>query len=97
MCEERASGTRRAGRAELETLLAFLRPGDTLVVTRIDRLARSMRHLQDIVHDLKELGVALRATEQTIDTSFAAAKAFRDMLGVALADRQRATDLECRA
>ena len=38
---EKASGTQRAGRAELELLLTFLRPGDTLVVTRIDRLARS--------------------------------------------------------
>ncbi len=80
--EEKASGTKRAGRAELETLLAFLRPGDTLVVTRIDRLARSMKDLQDIVHDLKERGVALRATEQPIDTSSAAGKAFLDMLGV---------------
>ena len=80
--EEKASGTKRAGRAELETLLAFLRSGDTLVVTRIDLLARSMKDLQDIVHDLKERGVALRATEQPIDTSSAAGKAFLDMLGV---------------
>ena len=36
---EKASGTSRKGRSELETLLDFLRPGDTLVVTRIDRLA----------------------------------------------------------
>ena len=82
VCEEKASGTKRAGRAELGTLLAFLRPGDTLVVTRIDRLARSMKDLQDIVHDLNERGVALRATEQPIDTSSAAGKAFLDMLGV---------------
>ena len=80
--EENASGSKQAGRAELETLLAFLRPGDTLVVTRIDRLARSMKDLQDIVHDLKERGVALRATEQPIDTSSAAGKAFLDMLSV---------------
>lgn len=80
--EEKVSGTKRAGRDELETLLAFLRPGDTLVVTRIDRLARSMKDLQDIVHDLKERGVALKATEQPIDTFSAAGKAFLDMLGV---------------
>lgn len=80
--EEKASGTKRAGRAELVTLLAFLRPGDTLVVTRIDRLARSMKDLQDIVHDLKQRGVALKATEQPIDTSSAAGKAFLDMLEV---------------
>jgi DNA invertase Pin-like site-specific DNA recombinase len=59
-----------------------VRPGDTLIVTRIDRLARSMKDLQDIVHELKTRGVALRATEQPIDTSTAAGKAFLDMLGV---------------
>ena len=45
---EKASGTRRNGRTELQVLLDFLRPGDTLVVTRVDRLARSIRDLQDI-------------------------------------------------
>jgi DNA invertase Pin-like site-specific DNA recombinase len=63
-------------------LLDFLRKGDTLVVTRIDRLARSMKDLQDIVHELKGRGVSLKATEQPIDTSTAAGKAFLDMLGV---------------
>jgi DNA invertase Pin-like site-specific DNA recombinase len=79
---ERASGTRRDGRTELQTLLDFLRPGDTLVVTRIDRLARSLKDLQDIVHELKAKKVALRATEQPIDTGTSAGKAFLDMLGV---------------
>ena len=80
--EEKISGTSRKGRTELETLLAFLREGDTLVVTRIDRLARSVKDLQDIVYDLRTKGVALRATEQPIDTSTPAGKAFVDMLGV---------------
>jgi DNA invertase Pin-like site-specific DNA recombinase len=79
---EKASGSRRDGRSELQVLLDFVQPGDTLVVTRIDRLARSMKDLQDIVHELKEKGVALRATEQPIDTGTAAGKAFLDMLGV---------------
>ena len=79
---EKASGTRRDGRSELQMLLDFVQPGDTLVVTRIDRLARSMKDLQDIVHELKEKGVALRATEQPVDTGTAAGKAFLDMLGV---------------
>jgi DNA invertase Pin-like site-specific DNA recombinase len=79
---EKVSGSRRAGRAELALLLEFLRPGDTLVVTRVDRLARSIKDLQDIVAFLKERGVALRATEQPIDTQSAAGKAFLDMLGV---------------
>ena len=79
---EKASGTTRSGRTELETLLQFLRRGDTLVVTRIDRLARSMRDLQNLVHELREKGAHLKATEQPIDTSSAAGKAFLDMLGV---------------
>ena len=79
---ETASGTKRSGRTELQVLLDFVQPGDTLVVTRIDRLARSMRDLQDIVHELRERGVALRATEQPVDTGTAAGKAFLDMLGV---------------
>jgi len=79
---EKASAARRDGRTELELLLEFLRQGDTLVVTRVDRLARSIKDLQDIVHLLKERGVSLRATEQPIDTRSAAGKAFLDMLGV---------------
>jgi len=79
---EKASGARRDGRTELRTLLDFLRPGDTLVVTRIDRLARSLKDLQDLVHELKGRGVALRATEQPVNTGTAAGKAFLDMLGV---------------
>ena len=73
---EKASGARRDGRTELQMLLDFLRPSDALVVTRIDRLARSMKDLQDIVHELKAKGVDLRATEQPIDTGTAAGKAF---------------------
>ncbi len=79
---EKKSGIARDTRTELQVLLDFLREGDTLVVTRIDRLARSMKDLQDIVHALKGRGVALKATEQPIDTATAAGKAFLDMLGV---------------
>lgn len=80
--EEKVSGTKRAGRKELETLLQFLREGDTLVVTRLDRLARSMDDLSSIAKELQEKGVALKATEQPVDTSTAAGKAFFQMLGV---------------
>ena len=79
---EKRSGTSTAGREELKTVLAFLRAGDTLTVTRVDRLARSIADLQDIVRTLKERGVTLKATEQPIDTSTAAGKCFFDMLGV---------------
>jgi len=79
---EKASGARRDERTELQVLLNFLRQGDTLVVTRIDRLARSVKDLQDIVHELKAKGAKLKATEQPIDTGTAAGKAFLNMLGV---------------
>lgn len=79
---EKGSGASRLGRTELQTLLDFLGPGDTLVVTRIDRLARSIKDIQDIVYRLKERGVSLKATEQPIDTLSASGKAFLDMLGV---------------
>src|ERR1700710_919089 len=68
---EKASGARRDGRTELQVLLDFLRRGDTLVVTRIDRLARSMKDLQDIVHELKAKGGALRAPAKPGDTGTA--------------------------
>lgn len=52
------------------------------MVTRIDRLARSIADLQDIVRTVKAAGATLKATEQPIDTSTAAGKCFLDMLGV---------------
>ena len=79
---EKVSGTSAAGRLELNTLLEFVRDGDELVITRVDRLDRSVFDLQKIVRDLKEKGVALRATKQTIDTKTPAGKCFLDMLGV---------------
>src|ERR1700752_2426103 len=79
---EKRSGTSTSGRAELQTVLDFLRAGDVLMVTRIDRLARSIGDLQDIVRAVKAKGASLKATEQPIDTSTAAGKAFLDMLGV---------------
>ena len=79
---EKRSGTTTEGRAELQTVLDFLRAGDVLMVTRIDRLARSIGDLQDIVRALKARGAALKATEQPIDTGSAAGKCFLDMLGV---------------
>ena len=65
---EKVSGTSRNGRSELDTLMEFLRDGDTLMVTRVDRLARSTRDLANIVHELEDRGVRLKATEQPFDT-----------------------------
>ncbi|WP_244277635.1 recombinase family protein [Pseudovibrio axinellae] len=79
---EQRSGGSLKDRVELQTILDFIHPGETLVVTRIDRLARSMHDLQIIVQWLRDKGANLYATEQPVDTSTAAGKAFFDMLGV---------------
>lgn len=79
---EKRSGTSLRGRDELSTVLDFLREGDTLVVTRIDRLARSVFDLESIVKAIAAKGATLKATEQPIDTSTSAGKAFLQMLGV---------------
>ncbi len=79
---EKKSGTTTEGRRELQTLIEFARAGDTIVVTRVDRLARSIADLANIVRTLEAKGIALRATEQPIDTGTAAGRAFLQMLGV---------------
>ncbi len=67
---EKASGIRE-DRPELGRLLAQLREGDTLVVTKLDRLGRSAAHVARLVRDLDERGVTLRSLTETIDTSSA--------------------------
>ncbi|MCW3157494.1 recombinase family protein [Micropruina sonneratiae] len=56
-------------RPELEKLMDQLRPGDTLVVWRLDRLGRSIRHLIDQLQILSERGVGFRSLQETIDTT----------------------------
>lgn len=80
--EEKVSAKSRQGRDELATLLEFLRDGDTLVVTKVDRLARSIRDLSNIVAELQARNVSLKVTDQPVDTSTAIGKCFLDMLGV---------------
>jgi DNA invertase Pin-like site-specific DNA recombinase len=79
---EKRTGSTTEGREELRTVLEFLREGDVLMVTRIDRLARSIGDLQDIVKTVKVRGAALKAIEQPVDTSNATGKMFLDLLGV---------------
>ena len=56
-------------RTELEAALRFLRKGDTLVVTKIDRLARSITRLMALVEHLSAKGVALRILDPDINTA----------------------------
>jgi len=65
---DHASGT-LAKRPALEEALGYLRAGDTLVVTKLDRLGRSVRNLKQIVDDLQAHHVGLRALSQGIDTT----------------------------
>jgi len=79
---ETGSGASLERRPELGGILDFIHPDETLAVTRIDRLARSLRDLQVIVAKIKERGAHLAATEQPVDTLSATGKAFFDMPGV---------------
>ncbi len=72
-----ASGTR----PRLEACLEYVREGDTLVVTRLDRLARSTLHLGQIAEALQRKGVNLRVIDQHIDTSDATGRLLFNMLG----------------
>ncbi len=80
--EEKRTGTKRNDRAQLELALKVLTNGDTLVVTRLDRLGRSMRDLANIVHEIEEAGANLRVIEQSVDTGTSAGRAFFGMLAV---------------
>ena len=65
---EKRSGTSTGGRTELATVLDFLRKGDVLMVTRIDRLARSIGDLQDIVLAVRAQGCGA-GHKAALDTS----------------------------
>ena len=80
--EEKITGTKRAGREQLDLALKVVSKGDMLVVTRLDRLGRSLRDLANIVHEIEAQGAALRVLEQSVDTSTTAGKAFFGMLAV---------------
>ena len=77
---EKKSGVSQKGRTALDDCEEYLREGDTLVITKIDRLARSARDLHNIVHSLESKGIALKVVDQNIDTSTPTGKAFLGML-----------------
>ena len=77
---EKESGTSTKGRTALADCLEYMREGDTLVITKIDRLARSARDLHNIVHDLEQRNISLLVLDQSIDTSTPHGKAFLGMM-----------------
>src|SRR3954447_12846823 len=62
------SGT-KARRPGLEQAFSHLRQGDTLVVWRLDRLGRSLRHLIETVTELQDKGIGFKSLQESIDTT----------------------------
>lgn len=77
-----------ARRPQLDACLSYVRSGDTLVIVRLDRLGRSVKHLIEQVDQLREMGVDLRVLDQAIDTSTAAGKMLFHVLA-AIAEFER--------
>jgi DNA invertase Pin-like site-specific DNA recombinase len=84
---DKVSGT-KARRPGLEQALSHLRAGDTLVVWRLDRLGRSLRHLIDTVTDLEEQGIGFKSLTEAIDTTTSGGKLVFHIFG-ALAEFER--------
>ena len=82
-----------AEREQLEASLEYVREGDTLVVTKLDRLARSVSNLVVIGERLETKGVALKVLDQAIDTSNCTGRLMFNMLG-AIAQFERELMLE---
>lgn len=85
--EDKASGasTQRLGLIEA---LSYVRKGDTLVVWRLDRLGRSLRHLIDVIADLEKRGIGFRSMEESIDTTTSGGRLIFQIFG-ALAEFER--------
>ena len=78
--QEKKSGTNTNNRPQLQECLRHVRKGDTLVITKLDRLARSTLDLTQIAEDLKTRGVELVVIDQNIDTSTPTGKLLFNML-----------------
>lgn len=65
---EKVSGASRDGRAELATIIDFLRPGDELVVTRLDRLGRDTRDVLNLIHECEQRGAVVTVLDPHVST-----------------------------
>jgi DNA invertase Pin-like site-specific DNA recombinase len=94
---EKQSGRTRDGRTELAIILDFIRPGDTLVVLKLDRLGRSTRDVLNLVRELEGKGAHLRVLEPEVSTKGPVGKMVLTVLGMVaemevgfIRERQRA-------
>lgn len=95
--QEKVSGRSREGRGELEIVMAFLRPGDQLVVVKLDRLGRSTRDVLNLVYELELRGASLRVLEPEVNTAGSMGRMVLTVLGMVaemelgfIKERQRA-------
>jgi DNA invertase Pin-like site-specific DNA recombinase len=79
---EKISGASRDGRAELETIIQFLRPGDELVVTRLDRLGRDTRDVLNIVHECDQRQAFVTVLDPHVSTRGEAGRIVLTVLGM---------------
>lgn len=79
--KEKRSGRQAENRPELQAALEYVREGDVLVVSRLDRVARSVLDLAKIAELLKRKGVSLRVLDQGLDTSTSEGKLMFNLLG----------------
>ena len=80
--QEKRSGTKTYNRPELQNALDFVRNGDTLIVTRLDRCSRNVKDLHQIIETLNEKDVGFKATEQEIDTTTSAGRLMIGLLSI---------------
>lgn len=80
--EETASASSREQRPKLQMLLECISAGEKLVVWKLDRLARNVKDLSNIVEELSAKGAAIEIIDQKIDTATSSGRAFLQMLGV---------------
>lgn len=82
-----------AKREHLEDALTFIREGDIIMVTRLDRLARSVKHLLEIVDRIQDKGASLRILDMNLDTSTATGRMILQVVG-SIAEFERRILLE---
>ena len=85
--QDQVSGV-KAVRPGLQEALAYLRKGDTLVVWRLDRLGRSLKHLIETVNELEERGIGFQSLQESIDTTTSSGRLIFHIFG-ALAEFER--------